>query len=172
MISAEGKKAINTYVPLAAAGTAGYIAYRRGTDWKVLLAVIGAAWLLTWLISRNTFSLLDSAAAKPDALPINPNVTGYLPANFNAAHWAKRIRDDVYSGLTEVRTRDADLYDALSAMNDSQLLAISNVWNQQYYNEYREQLYEAINAEWIMWLSPLWFTKNKLVERIKALTNN
>lgn len=163
MISAEAKQAINTYVPLAAAGTAGYIAYKRGTGWKVLLVVIAAAWLLTWLISRNTLKLTEAASIKPGIVPINQQQTGYVPNGFNADEWAAKLFNDLDGASWGAHK--LELYSQVMNMNDSQLIMINNAFNRRYFSVHEESLAQMIEGDFFAF----WTDARKLEYRLKDM---
>ncbi len=163
IVSAEGKKAINTYVPLAAAGAAGYMAYRRNTGWKILVVVILATWFITWLISRNTLKLAEAAGVKPAEKPIDPQQGGYLPSGFNPDEWAFKLFEDL-DGASWA-THKLELYSQVMKMNDSQLIAINNAFNRRYYSVHGESLAQMIEDD----LFAFWTDARKLEHRLKDM---
>lgn len=145
MMSPEAKKAINTFLPITLAGAAGLMAYNKKADWKMLLVVVGIAYVLSLVITKTATKLIQDVANRPDEVTPPPVVIGGgIPAGFNPDSWAAQLRDDVY---TIFSTRDKQLYQQLAAMNSSQLVAVANSFNRNYYHEHNETIVQAMKAE-------------------------
>lgn len=167
MIDSSTKKVVKTYVPLGVAGTAAYVAFDKKASWQVILIVAAIAGVFSYILTHSTINIIEANKVKPKTKTIDQNITGFIPPSFSPGHWVERIKKDVYAPWYFIQFRDTNLYRELSAMNDSQLLAISNAWLQKYYSEYNEQVYEAIDAELIG--APLSFIVSDLVDRWSKL---
>jgi hypothetical protein len=144
MISGEAKKAIHTGVPVIAGSVAGYLAFKKKASWQVLLIVVAAVIILSWVLTRQVTGLINTALDKPKNIDISQAVGGVIPDFFDARGYAKRLRDDLYG----FGFRDGVLYRDLAGMNLSQVAAIDKAWNNEFYVEHKEGLSAAIDADW------------------------
>lgn len=165
-MNAELKKAIRLYIPILLACGIGMYAWQKKATWQVLLIAVAGGWLLSWLMISQALKLIGISASRPGKVDVP---VGNIPVNFNAKHWAERIAKDAYAPILGISVRDESLYSELAGMTDAQLVAISNAWLDAFYGEHKEQVYEAIDAEWMVPLSPVWLNRNKLVKRWKTL---
>lgn len=165
MLSSEAKKGINTFVPIAVAGVAGYTAYRKNVRWQMLLVVVGLAWLLTWVLSRQATKIVTDVADRPKVVPAPQDGVNTV---FDAGTWAAQLRDDLY---TVFRFRDSGLYAQLVTMSDAQLTAIGNEFNRRYYSEHKENLVQAMKAEqWGNdWFSNVAANAQQIINRLQRL---
>lgn len=145
MISTATKRSVTAIVPVVLATTAGIISYRQKASWKVIGIVVAVAYVLTFILSKQGLKLVGEITDRPPKITVDPSVGGQLPTGFDGEIWAQRLRNDVYC---IVCTRDTGLYNSLVAMNDSQLVAVANAFNKLYYNEHRETIVAAMEAEW------------------------
>jgi len=166
----QAQKAVNTLVPISAASIAGYIAYRQKADWKMLLIIMIAVYILALVITKQTTKLISGITDKPPAIDIPQAVGGAIPASFDANGWARQIRDDVY---TVFALRNHELYASLAAMNESQLVAIYNAWNRLYFYEHKESLVQAMQAEVYGdgWSVNTGTNAKNIIQRLQALIN-
>lgn len=163
MISAEAKKAVNLYIPILVAIVVGVFAFKRKVGWQMLLLIMVVAWMVTWMLSRNTLKLLNTIEQKPADVIVSPAEGGTIPSNFDAVGYARQLRDDIYS-LTGYFWRDHQLYETVAAMNNSKLAAIANAWKDRYFGEHSETLVQAMKAE--VYGNGLWDNTAKNAERI------
>lgn len=141
-ISPEVSKSMKIYLPVVVAGGAGYVAWQKKASWQVLLIVMGAAWLLSWLLAKTTLNLVADTQDKPKQVDIP---AGALPASFNGKVWADRLYNDISCFIC---TRDKDLYRDMVNMTDYELLDIANHWNRHHYTKDKETMALAMRREW------------------------
>jgi len=103
----------------------------------------------------------------PDTVQLPPDTQGLsTPSNWNPGTITDALHADLYSVFA---LRNYQIYDDTAALSNSQLVAVHNDWNKRYFNEEKETLRQAIDAEVTAFDTGLRARMNIVKDRLKTL---
>lgn len=130
---------------------------------NILYACLGiiAIALFIYIMGRRS---IKKQAPKDVKLPADTQGVN-VPKNWNPGPFTDALEQEIYGhGL-----RDAQPYNDVLALSNSQLAAIHNDWNKRYYTEDNETLRTAIEAEKTTWNYSWTTASGAVIERLKSL---
>lgn len=156
--SKSTKRAIDYSIPsLAAFGAVWFfITQTKDRDIKFIILVLVLVFVFTYAItSQITKAAMEASLKKNvnvplDNIKVSTDTTGKetivgAVSSENISQITQALRDDIYD--TSFLGHDSDLWWKVSLLSNSDMGAVYNQWNKDFYSEHSESLVKAIKNE-------------------------
>lgn len=153
------KRAIDYTVPSLAAFAAvwWFITKSKDRDVKFIVLVLLLVFVMAYAITTQTTKAVLAASQKKNInVPLDnikivtdsegkSTIVGSVSSE-NITQITQALRNDIYD-TSWITGHDTDLWWKVSLLSDSDIAAVQNQWNKDFYDEYSESLLTAIKRE-------------------------
>lgn len=131
----QTKRTIDNAVPAVLAGVAGFIAFKKGANWKIVVAAIVIVFIVAYIVTTQVTKNLY--VNKPKDVPLVKDYSTDDCKDYDGTSLAKLIKDDYDPGFlgSIFHTGSAATYNQVLSLSNCQLIRLYNYWNQNYYAE-------------------------------------
>lgn len=132
----QTKRTIDNAVPAVLAGVAGFIAFKKGANWKIVVAAIVIVFVVAYIVTTQVTKNLYTT--KPHDVPLVNDYSTDDCKDYDGTSLARLIKDDYEPpGLfgTFFHAGSEATYDQVLALSNCQLIRLYNYWNQNYYSQ-------------------------------------